>query len=168
MKPTFLLTLFFILLNNLADAQDTTFVETEAWLNGKLGNNFGDYKVKGYQYTYEYKTTIKDCSCVAIVSSTFNNKRTSDYSQYKFNFKDVIETSVVPIDGNKSLFAILKLNGKGKVFDQIVFLNENGKQVERVLKSSFSIKFATNELSIRVQKGIDEYIKLCKEKKEKF
>ena len=144
-------------------AQEATMQETEDWLNSKLTSVIFKRDMAGYAETTTQKVTVGDCGCTISKTETWG----SNYPKgrvYEFDIRNV-EYLHLPDIGDKDQVTTLRFMATGYVTYTYLL---NGKFVRKEIEDSAGLGFQNQDLLARANKAFEHYIKLCKEKKEKF
>jgi hypothetical protein len=157
---------------NLAQAQEPTKGETEAWLNGK----FNDYYVflvstysNGETISREYTTTFKIRNCACSFREVYNSS-TKPYSteESEFNFAKMTDVKVEESNNSKAYYLeIRSFNDERVVLVRRIY-HQDGDKLEEVKENKIVIYFTDRVFAERAAKALQHYIKLCGGKKEKF
>jgi LPS O-antigen subunit length determinant protein (WzzB/FepE family) len=157
---------------DLAQAQEQTKAETEAWLNGKLKDHFyyRDYPKTNSYETNTYKLRVKNCECEFTDYEEFMSK-SKNTKKAKFNFAKMTKAEMREFSDNAGMKAstvtISAFNSEDVIEVETIDHTEEEKTTTD-MRSEITIYFGETKLAERAQKALQHYIKLCGGKKEKF
>jgi len=164
MKPRYFHTtaILLVLLTSLnALAQEATMQETEEWLNKKLEKVFVKRMLSGTAEVKTQNVKVNECECTVTSTEAWG----SSYPKgrvYEFEIRNV--RGLYLLDPDDDQITTLSIDASDTKYTYSL----NGKFVRNETKGGVAIEFQDVDIAGRVNKAFEHYVKLCKEKKEKF